>query len=358
MKIIEVTENKKEYLDLLLLADEQEDMIDRYLERGRMYVLDDDGVKCECVVTDEGDGILEIKNIATVPADQKKGYAKALIDFLVRKFSGQYHILQVGTGDSPLSIPFYKKCGFVRSHNIPNFFVDNYDHPIFEGGVQLVDTEKKCPLCGVSVFHPELERPEGKPLYPPERYPAPQVSSRAALIVLSTLFLMPVFITLICDLQISGGITWSGYVAGALMLAYIMLVLPTWFRKPNPVILVPCNFVAIGLFLQYINWTVDEDWFLSFALPVTAFVALVATTVTVLLRYIRRGRLYIFGGAFLALGAFMPLMELLLCLSIAEMGFVGWSLYPLIPLVLLGGTLIFLAISAPAREKMERKLFI
>lgn len=54
----------------------------------------------------------------------------------------------------------------------------------------------------------------------------------------------------------------------------------------------------------------------------------------------------------------MPLMELLLCLSIAEMGFVGWSMYPLIPLVLLGGTLIFLAISAPAREKMERKLFI
>ena len=32
MDIIEVTDNKKQYLDLLLLADEQEDMIDRYLE--------------------------------------------------------------------------------------------------------------------------------------------------------------------------------------------------------------------------------------------------------------------------------------------------------------------------------------
>ena len=65
MKIIEITENKKEYLDLLLLADEQEDMIDRYLEKGRMYVLDDDGIKSECVITDEGNGLLEIKNIAT-----------------------------------------------------------------------------------------------------------------------------------------------------------------------------------------------------------------------------------------------------------------------------------------------------
>ena len=139
MVIIEVTENKKQYLDLLLLADEQEDMIDRYLDKGRMYVLDDKGIKCECVITDEGNGVLEIKNIATVSEYQGKGYAKALIDFVVKKYKEQYTVLQVGTGDSPLTIPFYEKCGFVRSHSIPNFFTDNYDHPIFECGVQLVD---------------------------------------------------------------------------------------------------------------------------------------------------------------------------------------------------------------------------
>ncbi len=139
MVIIEVTENKKQYLDLLLLADEQEDMIDRYLDKGRMYVVDDNGIKCECVITDEGNGVLEIKNIATVSEHQGKGYAKALIDFVVKKYKEQYTVLQVGTGDSPLTIPFYEKCGFVRSHSIPNFFTDNYDHPIFECGVQLVD---------------------------------------------------------------------------------------------------------------------------------------------------------------------------------------------------------------------------
>ena len=139
MVMIEVTDNKKQYLDLLLLADEQEDMIDRYLDRGTMYVLDDNSVKCECVVTDEGNGVLEIKNIATVPEYQGKGYAKALIDFVVQKYKEHYTVLQVGTGDSPLTIPFYERCGFVRSHSIPNFFTDNYDHPIFECGVQLVD---------------------------------------------------------------------------------------------------------------------------------------------------------------------------------------------------------------------------
>ena len=139
MIITEIKNNKKQYLDLLLLADEQEDMLDRYLDNGRMYVLDDNGVKCECVITDEGNGILEIKNIATAPEFQGKGYAKTLIDFIVKEYREQYSVLQVGTGDSPLTIPFYEKCGFVRSHILPNFFTDNYDHPIYECGVQLVD---------------------------------------------------------------------------------------------------------------------------------------------------------------------------------------------------------------------------
>ena len=139
MNIRVIHKNKKRFLPLLLLADEQEDMIDRYLERGTMYVLEDGGVKAECVVTDEGGGILELKNLAVEPESQRKGYGKALIDFLVCKYKGRYSVLQVGTGDSHLTIPFYEKCGFVRSHKIENFFTDNYDHPIYECGVQLTD---------------------------------------------------------------------------------------------------------------------------------------------------------------------------------------------------------------------------
>ena len=139
MKIVEVKSDKKKYIDLLFLADEQEDMIDRYLERGTMYILDDNGVKAECVVIEVSDRVLEIKNIATDPNHQRKGYGKTLIDFIVSKYSGKYAELQVGTGDSQLTVPFYEKCGFQRSHIIKNFFIDNYDHPIYECGIQLVD---------------------------------------------------------------------------------------------------------------------------------------------------------------------------------------------------------------------------
>lgn len=139
MEIRKVETDKKQYLTLLLLADEQEDMVDRYLERGAMYVLEDTGVKAECVVTDEGDGILEPKNIAVEPEFQGMGYGKALVDFLIQIYGGQYDVLQVGTGESPLTIPFYEACGFHRHHLVENFFTNHYDHPIYEGGVQLVD---------------------------------------------------------------------------------------------------------------------------------------------------------------------------------------------------------------------------
>lgn len=137
--IEEVRENKQQYLPLLLLGDEQESMISRYLSKSRLYVLKDGGVKAVCAVTDEGQGVLEIKNIAVVPAAQGKGYGKKMIEWLVRQFRGQYRILQAGTGDSPLTVPFYERCGFHRAHTVPNFFLEHYDHPIVEGGITLKD---------------------------------------------------------------------------------------------------------------------------------------------------------------------------------------------------------------------------
>lgn len=130
--------NKKEYMDLLLLADEQEDMIDRYLERGEMFVLKNDGVKGECVVTKDADGVYEIKNIAVLPDCQRNGYGKSMIDFVFSYYT-DCQTMFVGTGDVPSALSFYQKCGFVESHRIEKFFTDNYDHPIFEDEKQLID---------------------------------------------------------------------------------------------------------------------------------------------------------------------------------------------------------------------------
>ncbi len=138
--IQQVTGGKKQYLDLLLLADEQEDMIDRYLERGTMFVMTEGGrAVAQCVVTDEGGGVLELKSISVAAGCQRKGYGTALVRFIEERYRDRFHTLQVGTGDSPATIPFYESCGFTRSHRVKNFFLENYDHPIVEGGVRLTD---------------------------------------------------------------------------------------------------------------------------------------------------------------------------------------------------------------------------
>ena len=140
MTIREIRRNKRDYLPLLLLADEQESMIDQYLDRGTLYVLEDDGLtKAECVVTDEGGGVLEIQSLAVAEAWQGRGYGKMLIAFVAERYRDRYGILQVGTGDSPLTVPFYEHCGFTRHCVIRNYMLDHYDHPIFEGGKQLID---------------------------------------------------------------------------------------------------------------------------------------------------------------------------------------------------------------------------
>lgn len=139
-RIEEVFErHKKDYMGLLLLADEQENMIDKYLGRGRMFVMKQKGqTVAECVVTQEGEGVCEIKNLAVAPAFWRQGRGKAMIEYVWQNFK-DCHTLYVGTGDVPSTMDFYKSCGFAEDHRIENFFTDNYREPMFEEGKQLVD---------------------------------------------------------------------------------------------------------------------------------------------------------------------------------------------------------------------------
>ena len=137
--ITEIKDNKQAFMPLLLIGDEQESMIYRYLERCRLFALYDEGLKAVCAVTDEGEGIIEIKNLAVAPGYQRRGYGRRMIEHICDIFRKDHIIIQAGTGDSPETLPFYENCGFERAFSVKDFFTDNYDHPIFEGGKQLRD---------------------------------------------------------------------------------------------------------------------------------------------------------------------------------------------------------------------------
>ena len=139
MEIKIINENKNRFIDLLLLADESELMIDKYLERGDLFALYDNELKSVCVVTIESSDICELKNIATDKEYHGMGYGSKLIEYISTFYKEKYKTMIVGTGDIPKSIRFYERNGFCLYSRIHNFFTDNYDHPMFEDGVQLVD---------------------------------------------------------------------------------------------------------------------------------------------------------------------------------------------------------------------------
>jgi len=104
-----------------------------------MFALLDDDVRAICVITQEQAGAYELKNIVTVPKYQGQGYGQGLISFIVDYYSKSGSELYVGTGNDPKILRFYERCGFEKSHVVKNFFIDNYDHPMYEDGKQLID---------------------------------------------------------------------------------------------------------------------------------------------------------------------------------------------------------------------------
>ena len=226
-------------------------------------------------------------------------------------------------------------------------------------GVELADSEKRCPLCGTPVFHPDLPRNLTEPPYPADRrIRREDVNRSGILFVLTVVALLPAILSLLCDWRINGTIVWSGYAAGAIGLLYVMIVLPLWFRHPNPVIFVPVDFAAIGLYLLYIDFATGGHWFLTFAFPVTGAIGLLVSGTVALLHYLRRGQLFVIGGALILGGGVTVLIEYLLNLTFHVGRVFFWSVYPLSAGVVLGVTLLVVGFCNPLRRSLHRKFFL
>ena len=228
-------------------------------------------------------------------------------------------------------------------------------------GVELQKGVERCPLCGLRVYHPELtESPEPRQ-YPRYAEGGQTVRHGGLLFVLTVLFALPALVCLLMDLNMNGGIHWSGYVAFGLLWAYIAVCLPLWFRRPSPVVFFPVAMAALIALALYVCLKTGGRWFLPFAFPVGGAVLLLGEAVVALLRHAvgtRRHRaLFIMGGAFIAAGGLCMLIEFLLHVTFA-LPMRWWCLYPLSALVLIGLTLIVIGLCPPLRASMHKKFFI
>jgi hypothetical protein len=225
-------------------------------------------------------------------------------------------------------------------------------------GARLDDGEHSCPLCSTPVYNPLIEIPQKERLYPEYEKKQETVSKFGAMFIVTTVFLLVASLTLICDISISGSVTWSGYAVSSLLLIYIIGALPAWFEFPNPVIFVPCDFAAVAAFLWYIEYATGGKWFFTFALPATAMLLVIVEPVITLRKYVRRGALFVYGGAFIGLGAYLVGVELFMNYTFGIKKFLAWSQYPLTAAVLIGLMLIVIAICKPMRESLKKKFFI
>lgn len=125
-------------MPLLLIGDESETMINRYLGRGRVFTGEISGqTVCVCVVTEESGGMVEIKNLAVTVPWRRHGIGRAMLRHVESLYAGR--TLCLGTGETPSTLRFYHNCGYRFSHRVADFFTRNYPAPIIEEGVTLRD---------------------------------------------------------------------------------------------------------------------------------------------------------------------------------------------------------------------------
>lgn len=224
-------------------------------------------------------------------------------------------------------------------------------------GVELADSEVVCPLCGTKVYNPDLPRTLKDAPYPPNKEKEKKLSNKGLMLIITFLFTAIIAQLIICEFSIPSSRSWAGYSIFALMLGYVIIVLPMWFKNPNPVIFVPCDFAAILAYLLYIDLMVGGKWFLRFAFPAVGIYALISTCVVTLCKYVRKGYLYIFGGTLIVHGIYMVLLEILINKTFNLSTSFHWSIFPLVGCFILGIGLIVIAINKPIQNALKKKFF-
>ena len=223
-------------------------------------------------------------------------------------------------------------------------------------GAKLSEGQKVCPICETEVYHPDFaELPEIR-TYPGGSFKSEEFNFKGLLFAITILYLIPLLLPMILEISWVKNIGWSGYVTGGCLLFYIAFILPRWWRRPNPVIFVPSFFLATEIFLWYICWNNEGDWFWNFALPITGALAIIVCAMTAVLKYVRGGKLFTVGGGIIAIGLWTVQIEVFIRKCFGINPDFWWSISSLSFCFIVGVLLIIIGIVKPFRDSL-RKIF-
>lgn len=136
---IKKIEDKEKYINLILEADPDKDMVNKYINSGEMYgIFEREKCICEVIITEVDRDTCELKNISTDIEYRGNGYAGRIIKYVFEIYRSKYKNMIVGTTEN--MIPFYVLNGFTKYHHtVKNFFTDNYKEEIWDGNLHCID---------------------------------------------------------------------------------------------------------------------------------------------------------------------------------------------------------------------------
>ncbi|MFA5561908.1 MAG: hypothetical protein WDA00_04635 [Eubacteriales bacterium] len=226
-------------------------------------------------------------------------------------------------------------------------------------GVELAESEDKCPLCHTVVYHPDLPLMTANSPYPAQKASQTESVNRyGVLFFLSVLFVSIIALTLLIDVRFSGRMTWSGYPIGAVGLLYVITMPPLWFKRRHPIFFVALDYVAVAIYLWLVAFLTGGGWMRPFALPLLACLAGLTLIVMAVSRYLKCDPIYLYSGVVIAIGLFTVLLEGLINRTFQIRETLVWSLYPLASCLLVGVALVVVALCKPLREALHKIFFV
>ena len=142
-KMIEIKEISSDLVPkkLLLEADPSIERVNQYLKDSLCYVaVFQKEIVGVCILKPIDKFRIELFNIAVLPENQKSGIGSQLLQFVLDCLKKKkFESVELGTGTFGYQLSFYQRYGFRVDSICKDHFINNYDEPIFENGIQLKD---------------------------------------------------------------------------------------------------------------------------------------------------------------------------------------------------------------------------
>ena len=226
-------------------------------------------------------------------------------------------------------------------------------------GVELGESERRCPLCGTEVLNPAA--PYNENAESPFPSSAERVTHRAVRMitaqVLSLLLVIPVLSLLIADLLDRGGLNWSLLPVAAIGFVFLAVIFPCLLRKPPVWLFIILGTVETAAFLFVIWVLVGGKWLWLFALPLTALVGAAAIGCYLIIKSKRASVSLKIIVVLLILMVFVIVLQMLIELHLSGRIRLSWSIYAALACGMVSLAVLIVSRLIRKNENVRKKLF-